>query len=36
MEVNVKIRSCFSDKQFAMGVVMRIPVPSTPRGRRAR
>ena len=27
MEVNVKIRSCFSDKQFAMGVVMRIPVP---------
>mmetsp|Transcript_37470 Transcript_37470/g.93140 ORF Transcript_37470/g.93140 Transcript_37470/m.93140 type:complete len:460 (-) Transcript_37470:144-1523(-) len=27
MEVNVRIRSCFSDKQFAMGVVMRIPVP---------
>jgi AP-2 complex subunit mu-1 len=27
MKVNVKIRSCFSDKQFAMGVVMRIPVP---------
>ena len=27
LQVNVRIRSCFSDKQFAMGVIMRIPVP---------